>query len=95
MAKNNRKNRKLSFIRTKNRIRSGGIIYSSMKVSDEALSELPEFIGSESHTASIKLSKLYKLNIDPVRYNIKLDGLDFVRHMKTVLISFKVNNGTR
>lgn len=91
--KNNRHNRKLKFIRTKNHVRKGGILKAAQRVTDELLTEsYPDLLNLNAKQEAIRLSKRYKNKMDCVGLIIGTQDDDFYYKTKHILMSFKVSN---
>jgi hypothetical protein len=91
--KNNSKNRKLAFIRTKNDIRNGRHkIKSFFKVSNEALENtgsMSSLIEVESTTQINKILKTWKVNAFMSDIFIASHDDDFLKNQKTVLLTYR------
>ena len=85
--KNNRKNRKLNFIRTKNQLRSGkNKFYCTEKVSNllkEELTQTESYWEKLINTAKKSLLKIYKLELRNVEIITGTDGDDFIKNLHT------------
>lgn len=98
--KNNRKNRRLLHIREKNRVRKGGCLVATHKISntilygetfshdDGLVKKVKEVL--KTYIKS-KFNKKFKTNYDFEIYycDIGLDGDDFIKGLKTILIKVK------
>ena len=92
--KNNRKNKKLNFIRIKNSLRLGmNSFFVSRKISNEYLKELPEnHIQNFIEYSKKQLKKIYKLdNLNKADYKIDYCGDDFILDLKTERVELKLN----
>lgn len=90
--KNNRRNRKLNFIRHKNKVRRGNEVTYFIKVSHELLQDMGalEIILSEEFTLCEKnASKFYKLILKISGIRLTLVGDDFAKDQYTVAINLK------
>jgi len=92
--KNNNKNRKLKFIRTKNNLRLGiTSFFVSRKVTDEYLKDIPSnHYDNFLEYSKKQLFKIYRLsNLNKAQYNIGYCGDDFIKHLQTEQIKLSLN----
>jgi len=89
--KNNRKNRKLNFIRVKNGLRTGRIkFYCSEKVSNQLDWNTEEYWQRLIDTAKKSLMKHWKLNLNTITIQSNICEDDFVKDLKTNLITLSL-----
>ena len=92
--KNNRKNRRLDYIREKNHVRKGGCLFATHKISStidhdgEEVRKVKEVL--KTYIKS-KFNRKFKTNYDFEIYysDIGLDGDDFIKGLKTLYIKVK------
>jgi len=91
--KNNNKNRKLKFIRAKNRLRIGETsFFVYRKITNQYLKIAPENHISEFINYSKKqLLRVYKLsNLNKSNYMVEYSDDDFIRDMKTERVELRL-----
>jgi hypothetical protein len=87
--KDNNKNRKLKFIREKNSLRLGKTRFKAfVKFSDTADERFVEIVKKDlKQVAEADLLNKFKLVLRNHNYNIGTCGDDFIRNLKTALIT--------
>jgi len=95
--KNNSKNRKLRFIRTKNRLRKGLILHVDFKYSKEMLCNQPteevgKIIESDVKECLLQLKRQWHLVFKFLTVQIGYHGDDIAKDLMTAKMSFKAAN---
>lgn len=89
--KNNRQNRKLNFIRTKNGIRKGMSLHAFIKCSTELKNsgQLEEIIAEEIEAMTNRFSKQYKTPLKLIHQLFGQRRDDFAYNITTLKLTFK------
>lgn len=90
--KNNRRNRKAKYIKTKNRLRTGGVFNFVCKVSSQ-LKEDPDSLNAVIHDhiafQSDLINKQYKIPVQCVHMNFGQIDDDFIRNIFRCRLAFR------
>jgi len=94
--KNNRKNRKLRYIRAKNSYLRGRVIKCVKKISNEFLrdteiSQLTDIIQNIVDMEGKKIGKVYKYNPNEATITMSHIDDDYTKDLKTLVIGYKRN----